>query len=137
MVTFLTVASFLVSLTAFVMLWIANLSGSRAKCASRSAHLERPGVLLSVEQAFDPLFAMLWDAPIAVLKVLDSAGAAGVSPRRLRLIFSEAAGRFPEICEGCTFAQWVRFLQDMELVDCRGGRSDQREWKTLPRSAAR
>jgi hypothetical protein len=122
MVTLLTVASFLVSLTAFVMLWIANRGKSWAKCESRSAHQEGPGILLSVEQAFDPLYAMLWDAPIAVLQVLDSAEASGVPPHRLRPIFSGTAGHFPEIYEGCTFPQWVRLLQDMELVDCRGGR---------------
>jgi hypothetical protein len=122
MVALLTVASFLVSLTAFVMLWIANRNGSQAKCEDRSAHLDGPGILLSVEQAFDPLYAMLWDAPIAALQLVDSAGPSGVSPRRLRPIFSETADHFPEIYEGCTFPQWVRLLQDMELVDCRGGR---------------
>lgn len=122
MVTLLTVASFLVSLTALVILWIANRNGSPAKCEDGSAHLDGPRILLSVEQAFDPLYAMLWDAPMAVLQLLDSAGASGVLPHRLRPIFSETAGHFPEIYEGCTFSQWVRLLQDMELVDCRGGR---------------
>ena len=121
-VTLLTVASFLVSLTAFVMLWIANRGKSWAKCESRSASLGGPGIHLSVEQAFDPVYAMLWDAPIAALQLVDSAGASGVPPRRVRPVFSEAAGRFPEIYEGCAFAQWIRLFQDMELVDCCGER---------------
>jgi hypothetical protein len=38
----------------------------------------------------------------------------------LRSCFSVACRRFPEIFEGHTLEQWLQFLQQEQLVCCRG-----------------
>jgi hypothetical protein len=35
---------------------------------------------------------------------------------RLRTLYDEAAARFPEIYDGCSFLQWLRFLEEAELI---------------------
>ena len=77
---------------------------------------------LSIPQAFDPVFAVLWEAPVDALKLIDSGGASGIPVSRLRPVVSRAATRFPEFYDGCSFGQWVKCLEDMQLIAWNGQR---------------
>lgn len=77
---------------------------------------------LSIPQAFDPVFAVLWEAPVDGLKLIDSRGASGIPVSCLRPIVSRAATRFPEFYDGCSFAQWAKCLEDLQLIAWNGQR---------------
>ena len=72
--------------------------------------------LLSLTQAFDPVYTVLWDAPISALRLLESAGRGGLPPFRLRPIFDKAAASFPEIYEGHSFSDWLDVLQENQFI---------------------
>ncbi len=114
LVLILAAGSFLVFIAVLACLFVAHTLESREISRSRNVWQQR-ATLLSVEQAFDPIFAPLWEAPIAALRLVNSSRR-GVPPGRLRPIFSRAAACFPEIYDGCDFMQWLEFLQHEDLV---------------------
>jgi hypothetical protein len=117
LVLFLAVASVLVFVTVLLLLWIADRLESRER--RRKQCPLRPVVLISVDQAFDPVFAVLWEAPILALQRIESAGRE-VEIVRLYPIFSRAAKRFPEIYDGFRFLQWLQALEDAQLIAWHG-----------------
>ena len=116
LVLLLAIASFLFFIIVVVLLWIADTLESRTIRRKRSLMLTKPLTLLSITEAFDPIYSVLWEAPIAALELINSAGASGVPVARLRPFYDEAAARFPEIYDGCSFLQWLRFLEEIELI---------------------
>ena len=78
--------------------------------------------MLFLAEAFDPVYAILWEAPIAALRLLDSAGHFGVPVPRLRPIFDKAAACFPEIYEGYSFSQWLKVLEKNQFIAWTAGR---------------
>ena len=119
-VEILAIASFLVFLAIVVLLLIADLLESRAIRYKRNLTLANPLALLSISEAFDPIYSVLWEAPVAALKLMDSAGTSGIPAARLRPIYEEAAARFPEIYEGCGFVLWLQFLEETQLISWHG-----------------
>lgn len=119
-VLFLAVASFLVFLTVVALLWIAGTLESRAIRSKRDPVPARPFPLLSIADAFDPIYSVLWEAPIAVLQLIAHAGAFGIPVANLQAIYERAAARFPEIYDGSSFVQWLRFLEEMRLISWHG-----------------
>jgi len=115
-VLILAIASFLVFFAIVVLLLIADTLESRAIRHKRNLALAKPLALLSIAEAFDPIYSVPWEAPVAALKLIDSAGLSGIPVARLRPIYEEAAVRFPEIYEGCAFVQWLQFLEDTQLI---------------------
>jgi hypothetical protein len=71
--------------------------------------------LLSITQAFEPIYAPLWEGPVSALQLVSSAKS-GISAARLQPIFRRAAARFPEIYEGCEFVQWLELLEYEDLI---------------------
>jgi hypothetical protein len=119
----LAVASF--SAFFLVMAWLRVASAHESREIHRQliATHAKPLSLLSITDAFDPIHAILWEAPIAALQVIDSAGASGIPVARLHSIFVKAAARFPEIYEGCSFVQWLQFLEQNRLISWNGYRA--------------
>lgn len=114
----LAVASFLLFPIIVSLLCLADRLEARERL--RRAHPVVPdsdtAFPLSITEAFDPVFAPLWEAPIAALELADRGGGAGIATASLRHIYHRAAHRFPEIYEGSTFASWLRFLEGTGLI---------------------
>jgi hypothetical protein len=117
----LAAGSFLTFIAVLACLFVAQTLEAREILRSRNMWLQRPATLLCIEQAFDPIYARLWEAPIAALRVVSSARS-GVAPSRLRPIFDRAAAGFPEIYDGCDFMQWVEFLNYEQLIAWQGNK---------------
>ncbi|HYL16969.1 MAG TPA: hypothetical protein VEV41_28305 [Terriglobales bacterium] len=114
-VLILAVASFLFFFIILVLLWIADTLESRTIRRQRSLTLAEPLALLSISEAFDPIYTVLWEAPVAALELIDSAGT-GIPVAKLRPIYERAAAHFPEVYDGCDFLRWLRFLEGTQLI---------------------
>lgn len=124
MLALLAIASCLgfVTTVAVLHFYFASTRESRMIRTQRKQTLTKPLALLSITEAFEPVYATLWEAPIAALELIDSAGPAGIPAARLQPIFVQAAARFPEIYNGCSFVQWLQFLEHLQLVSWNGYR---------------
>ena len=120
LVLILAIASFLFFVLVMTLLAIASTLESRTLCRKRILRLTKPLVLLSINDAFDPIYSVLWQAPIAALEIIDSGGPSGVPIARLRPIYEAAAAHFPEIYDGCSFMQWLEFLENTRLISRHG-----------------
>ena len=107
--------SFLVFIVILACLFVAHTLESRELTRNRNIWTHRPVCLLSITQAFEPIYAPLWEAPIAALQLLSRAKS-GTPANRLEPIFRRAHCAFPEIYEGCEFSQWLQLLQCEDLV---------------------
>jgi hypothetical protein len=112
----LAIASFLLFFSIVLLLWLAETLESRNIQHKRNGCSEQPFMFLSIAQAFEPICAVLWEAPIHAMQLIQSAGTQGTSVDQMWPIFNEAASRFPEIYDGCGFEQWVQFLEDTQLI---------------------
>jgi hypothetical protein len=120
LVLILAFASFLAFLAIVVLLLIADTLESRTLRHKTRLPPANSHPLLSITEAFDPVYSVLWEAPIAALKLADAAGASGMPAARLRPIYRKAAARFPEIYDGCSFVSWLQFLEDIQMISWRG-----------------
>ena len=116
----LAVASFLAYVGILALLCLADNLETRTRRATPVVRRVDPFSTINVAQAFDPIYAALWEAPTRALEYLKRAGSRGVPISRLYPIFCEAASRFPEIYNGCDFPQWLQFLETNELVHWYG-----------------
>ncbi len=105
--------SFLTFIAILACLFVAHTLESCEVTRKRNVWTQRPVRLLSITQAFEPVYAPLWEAPVAALRVIN-ASPSGIAANRLHPIFGRASRAFPEIYEGCEFLQWLQFL------DCEG-----------------
>src|SRR5438105_2634260 len=121
-VLLLAVASYLVFFTVLILLWVASKLEAREMRRRTTPWLANPFPQLSISQAFDPVYSRLWDAPIRALAHLRAAGPAGLTAGKLRPEFRKACRRFPEIYDGCSFVQWLQFLEQSRLISCDGRR---------------
>jgi hypothetical protein len=110
------IASFLIFVLIVVLLCIANTLESRAIRRKGFLTLAKPLALLSITEAFDPIYSVLWEVPLAALELIDSAGTRGIPVARLRPIYDDAAVRFPEIYDRCSFLQWLQFMEEAEFI---------------------
>jgi hypothetical protein len=121
-VLILAIASILLFVIVVVLLRAVDALESRAIQHKRNLTLAKPLSLLSITEAFDPIYSVLWEAPIAALELIDSARTSGIPVASLRPIYEKAAARFPEIYDGCDFLQWAQFLEEMQLISWHGYR---------------
>ena len=56
-----------------LLLWLADVLEARKSHPERKVLAEPPFTSLSVGQAFEPVFAALWEAPIHALELIQSA----------------------------------------------------------------
>jgi len=115
LVLILAAGSFFVFVAVLACLFVAHTLESREITRRRSLWTHRPVKFLSITQAFEPIYAPLWEAPISALQLVNSAKS-GISAARLQPIFRRAAACFPEIYEGCEFVQWLEFLEYEDLI---------------------
>ena len=71
---------------------------------------------LSLTEAFDPDHAILWSTQIPALRLIRDAASRGVTYHRLFCTYERTAQHYPELYDGCSFAQWLFFLQSADLV---------------------
>ena len=74
--------------------------------------------VLPVRLAFDTDQALVWDTQIPMLQLVAQSEPSGTSVARLRKAYRESVGHYPEIYEGFTFEQWLRSLDEAQLVTC-------------------
>jgi hypothetical protein len=115
LVLVLAASSFLMFLAVLACLFVADTLESREITHKQNVWTERPRSLLCIPQAFEPIYAPLWEAPLAALRVAASTKA-GVPATRLYPMFREGARHFPEVYDGCEFAQWLTFLVCEDLI---------------------
>jgi hypothetical protein len=65
---------------------------------------------------------MLWDSQMQALGFIGKAGARGGLTHQLALIHRTAAARNPELYDGSGFEEWLRFLEDSNLITRRADR---------------
>jgi hypothetical protein len=118
---FLIVASLLVFLAVMILVAVAAASERAQLRRIQFDPLAEP-FALHLSQAFDPEMAMIWAAQIDALLLIASGGSEGVDYDSVYRAYQRAAGIFPELYEGCGFAQWLFFLQSSELVVLTGSR---------------
>jgi hypothetical protein len=121
-VLIVAVVSFLIFLGIVALLWLADALESREIRRKRTQSWQKPLALLSLAQAYDPTYEVLWEAPIAALQLIESGGESGIAVARLHPFFNKTAACFPEIYEGCSFVHWLRFLEDTRLISWDGYR---------------
>ncbi len=119
-VLILAIASFLVFVGIAFLLLLADILESRTIRQRRDLTSVDLTAFLSIAEAFDPISSVLWEAPIAALQLIDSAGLSGIPAAKLRPIYDQAAAHFPEIYDGFDFVAWLQFLERMRLISWRG-----------------
>jgi hypothetical protein len=115
-VLFLTLAAIIFFVLVLVALGIAQLAERKEE---RRLFLQIPGkpfTVICVAQAFEEDSAILWDTQIPALRQIAIGGTRGVSVAKMRRFFAGTSKQYPELYEGVRFEQWVRFLEDAELV---------------------
>jgi hypothetical protein len=75
-----------------------------------------PFAVLSMALAFDSDHALVWETQAPILQLVSEAGWHGISTKRVREAYRESARHYPEIYDGFTFQQWLKFLEDAQLV---------------------
>jgi hypothetical protein len=121
-VLILALLSVILFVVTLVLLGFAEASEAR-KMRNAEASLEgTPFRVLSVCDAFEPEYAVLWETQAPALRFVAAAGAKGVSRPNLYAFYRRTAGRYPELYEGSSFKQWLEFLEASELIYDRAGR---------------
>lgn len=115
LVLILAAGSFLTFIAILACLFVAHTLESREVTRKRNVWTHHSVRLLSITQAFEPVYAPLWEAPVAALQLVSSAKS-GIRANRLEPIFGRAYRAFPEIYEGCEFVQWLQFLECEDLL---------------------
>jgi hypothetical protein len=109
--------SFLLFLAVLACLFVAQTLEAREITRKRNVWSRGTTALLCLPQAFEPMYAALWEEPTAALRMV-AAKRGGVSAASLYPVFRRATLRFPEIYDGCGFLQWLEFLEAEELIRC-------------------
>jgi hypothetical protein len=115
-VLFLALAAVIFFILVMVALGIAHLAERKEE---RRLFLQVPGKpfsIISVAQAFEEHSAILWDTQVPALSQISVGGIRGVSVAKMRRFFAGTSKQYPELYEGIHFEQWIRFLEDAELV---------------------
>ena len=115
-VLFITLAAFIFFVLVLIALSVAQLAERKEE---RRLFLRIPGkpfTVISVAQAFEEDSAILWETQVPALQQIATGGTKGLAVAKLRRFFSLTARQYPELYEGIYFEQWVRFLEEAELV---------------------
>jgi hypothetical protein len=115
-VLFLTLAAVIFFVLVLVCLGVAQLAERKEE---RRLFLQIPGTsftVISIAQAFEEDSAILWETQIPALRQIAIGGRKGVSVAKMRRFFAGTCRQYPELYEGVRFEQWIRFLEDAELI---------------------
>ena len=115
-VLFLTLAAVVFFLLVLVCLGVAQIAERKEE---RRIFLQIPGkpfTVICVAQAFEEESAILWETQVPALYQIAVGGKRGVSVAKMRRFFAGTSKQYPELYDGVRFEQWLRFLEDAELV---------------------
>lgn len=121
-VLILALLSVILFVVTLVLLGFAEASESRRMRMVDASSEGSPFRVLSVCDAFEPEYAVLWETQAPALRFVATAGAKGVTRPQLFAFYKRAACQYPELYEGSSFHQWLQFLEGSELVSVRESR---------------
>lgn len=104
---------------------LTHLWGARMNQKARIQNARGNGRLLaglSFEQAFDESYVLIWETQAPALRMIGSAGEAGVPVKGLKPWFRRAARNYPALYDGFSFEDWLCFLYRAQLVQLSGNR---------------
>lgn len=78
--------------------------------------------LISLEDAFEPETAPIWDTQLPLLQLIQSTPFPGVRLSKLAASFSRYQTSFPEIFEGSDLSDWLTLFESLDLIIVHGGR---------------
>jgi hypothetical protein len=107
-----------VLLFAVAMAWFLVASATRARQVEEieSQLLGLPFCALSLEQAFDPERAVIWETQIPALQMMVTAGRRGLPAERLYGFYQRSSEAYPELYDGSSFYNWLDFLERSRIV---------------------
>ncbi len=121
-VLILALISVVLFVVTLILLGFAEASEARKLRMADASAAGSPFRILSVCDAFEPEYAVLWETQAPALRFIATAGTKGVTRPNLFALYKRAACRYPELYEGSSFQQWLEFLECSELVSVRDGR---------------
>ena len=68
-------------------------------------------------------FGLLWESQKEVLEALYEAGDLGLSLTDLTDRYKHLAFRYPELCDGIPFSEWLLWMRETKLVSCNDDRA--------------
>jgi len=115
-VLILALISLVVFLGTLVLMGIAN--------AAEERQIKRIGLLvpgapfrvLSICDAFETEYAILWETQVPALRLVASEGMKGLAIQKLQTFYDRSCHVYPELYDGSSFQQWLEFLEQAELV---------------------
>ncbi len=110
------VASFILFVLVMVALWVAQTAELRQQRGWEARRAGRLFCGISVADAFDPEFAILWETQTPALELISRGGSRGIPCERLYPWYCRCARLYPELYEGTSFRRWLEFLQATQLV---------------------
>jgi hypothetical protein len=113
---FLALAALIFFVLVLVALGIAQLAERKEERRLFLQISGKPFTVICIAQAFEEDSAILWDTQVPALRQIAIGGTRGVSVAKMRRFFAGTSKQYPELYEGIRFEQWVRFLEDAELI---------------------
>lgn len=117
----LAILSIVLFVATLVMLGLAEAAETRRTRLLDSFADGGPFKVLSVCDAFEVEYAVLWETQAYALRLIASSRN-GVPRHQLVIVYRRMAKTYPELYEGTCFQQWLRFLESAELVEDNGTR---------------
>jgi hypothetical protein len=121
-VLIIVLSAYLFFFAVIALIAIAEYADRRERRRA-AEHASGPPVSLAgmnASQASDPRYLAFWQAQVPGLRLVHDAGHGGTYAGNLRACFAVVCRRFPEIYDGHTLEQWVRFLEQQQLVFSTG-----------------
>ena len=72
--------------------------------------------VFSIGSAFHSDRPFAWETQTPLLQLVHQAGAGGISLTLLRRAYREVVRQYPELYDGFTLEQWLRFLVETQIV---------------------
>ena len=107
-----------------VVVIISIFLGSAEQKHRREAPHKRKGgpfSVLSIEQAFDPGHAIIWDTQVPALRLVASAGREGLAVEALYPLYTRSSRQYPELYDGSSFESWLEFFNHTGLITVQVG----------------
>lgn len=115
-VLILALASLVVFVGTLALMAMANMAEERQIKKISLLIPTSPFRVISVCDAFEPEFAILWETQMPALKLIAAEGPKGVTIQRLYSFYRRSAAIYPELYDGSSFQQWLSFLETAELI---------------------
>jgi hypothetical protein len=115
-VLILAVASLVVFIGTLALMAMASMAEDRQMKKISLLIPAAPFQVISVCDAFEPEFAMLWETQIPALRIIAAEGRKGLPVQRLASFYHRSSATYPELYEGSSFQQWLSFLETAELI---------------------